>query len=147
SLTALPLRRVRPAPRPLSCPFRSRVPAAGRSSGPGPSGPARRSSALTAASRPAFRRSRHRPPHARAPEMAESALQPAPDSSRLSQVRHWLSRHPEAVAFWVLALAHLIPVWAFHYLPTQDGPSHLANAYILKDYGTPGSSYATFFEL
>jgi hypothetical protein len=79
--------------------------------------------------------------------MAEPALQPAPDSSRLSQVRHWLSRHPEAVAFWVLALAHLIPVWEFHYLPTQDGPSHLANAYILKDYGTSGTSYATFFEL
>jgi hypothetical protein len=79
--------------------------------------------------------------------MTEPALQPAHESSRLSRVRHWLSRHPEAVAFWALALAHLIPVWAFHYLPTQDGPSHLANATIIKDHGTPGAAYGEFFEV
>ena len=79
--------------------------------------------------------------------MAGPALQPLQDSSRLSRIRQWLWRHPEGVAFWVLALLHLVPVWAFPYLPTQDGPSHLANAQILKDYGTPGAGYEAVFEL
>ena len=79
--------------------------------------------------------------------MTAPALQPVNESSRLSRVRQWLWRHPEAVAFWLLALLHLIPAWAFHYLPTQDGPSHLANAQILKDYGTPAAGYEAFFEV
>jgi hypothetical protein len=54
---------------------------------------------------------------------------------------------PEAVAFWALALLHLVPVWAFRYLPTQDGPAHLDNAQILKDYGDPAAGYQPFYEL
>ncbi len=49
--------------------------------------------------------------------------------------------------FLLLLGACLVPVWAFRYLPTQDGPSHLANAIILKDYTVPGSRYAEFFRL
>jgi hypothetical protein len=79
--------------------------------------------------------------------MAATPLQSVNEPSRLSRVRQWLWHHPEAVAFWALALLHLIPVWAFHYLPTQDGPSHLANAQILKDYGTPAAGYEAFFEV
>jgi hypothetical protein len=73
------------------------------------------------------------------------ALQP--DSSRLSRLWHYLARHPEAVAFWALAVAYLVPVWSFRYLPTQDGPSHLANALILRDYGHSAAGYEAFFEV
>src|SRR5690242_20352336 len=68
-----------------------------------------------------------------------------PDGAAMSS--SWKSRHSEAVAFWTLAVLHLLPVWGFHYLPTQDGPSHLANALILRDYGSSAAGYERFFEL
>jgi hypothetical protein len=49
--------------------------------------------------------------------------------------------------FYFVVALYLLPVWAFPYLPTQDGPAHLANAIILKDYGLPGTRYHEFFEL
>jgi hypothetical protein len=53
----------------------------------------------------------------------------------------------QLVIFALLTVAYLTPIWAFPYLPTQDGPIHLANAIILKDYRKPGARYAEFFEL
>jgi hypothetical protein len=41
---------------------------------------------------------------------------------------------PENVLFWALLVAHLIPIWGFRYFPSQDGPAHLENAAILRDY-------------
>jgi hypothetical protein len=70
-----------------------------------------------------------------------------PDLSPQPSLRHHLSKHGEAVAFAGLVLAYLLPVWLFPYVPTQDGPSHLSNAQILKDYGDPAAGYDTFFEL
>jgi hypothetical protein len=69
------------------------------------------------------------------------------DASLLSRLRNQLARHSEAAAFWAVALLYLIPVWLFPYLPTQDGPAHLCNAQILKDYGDPAAGYDAFFEL
>src|SRR5436309_2207782 len=51
----------------------------------------------------------------------------------------------EPVVFTVLVLLHLAPIWSFPYLPTQDGPSHLANAMMLKDYYVPGTRYHELF--
>ncbi len=31
----------------------------------------------------------------------------------------------------------LVPIWAFKYFPSQDGPTHVENARILLDYGRP----------
>ena len=47
----------------------------------------------------------------------------------------------------LMSLIYIVPLWAFRYLPTQDGPSHLANATILKDYDNPGTRYREFFEI
>ena len=33
-----------------------------------------------------------------------------------------------------LLVIHLLPVWGFKYFPTQDGASHIYNAYVLKEY-------------
>jgi len=34
----------------------------------------------------------------------------------------------------VLFVVHLLPIWIFKFIPTQDGISHIYNAYVLKDY-------------
>ena len=34
----------------------------------------------------------------------------------------------------VLLVLHLLPVWGFKYFPTQDGASHIYNAYVVKEY-------------
>ena len=34
----------------------------------------------------------------------------------------------------VLMVVHLLPVWGFKYFPTQDGASHIYNAYVVKEY-------------
>ena len=45
----------------------------------------------------------------------------------------------EKVIFCLLVLCYLVPLWSFRYIPTQDGPSHLANAEILKKYHDAGA--------
>jgi hypothetical protein len=51
------------------------------------------------------------------------------------------SRRPdrETVLFWVLLALHLLPIWIFPFVPTQDGPGHQALTSILRQYGQPGS--------
>ena len=39
--------------------------------------------------------------------------------------------------FIVLLILHLLPIWIFAYFPSQDGPSHVYNALVLKEYGQP----------
>jgi hypothetical protein len=43
----------------------------------------------------------------------------------------------EAALFWTLLAVHLVPLWAFPYFLTQDGPSHLENANLLRLYSRP----------
>src|SRR5262245_98712 len=58
-----------------------------------------------------------------------------------------IGRRGEVVLFWALAIAHLIPVWTYRFLPTQDGPSHLDNAQILKELGNSAAGYEAYFEI
>lgn len=46
----------------------------------------------------------------------------------------------EKVLFALLVCLYIAPLWAFRYVPTADGPSHLANAVIIKDYHDPGAT-------
>ena len=39
-------------------------------------------------------------------------------------------------AFVALILIECAPIWAFRYVPTQDGPSHLDNAAVIANYAT-----------
>lgn len=57
-----------------------------------------------------------------------------------------VSPRNETVLYTLLVLLYLVPVWAFTYFPTQDGPAHLANALILKHYRDPETSYSRFLE-
>jgi hypothetical protein len=46
-----------------------------------------------------------------------------------------------------LILLYLIPIWAFQYIPTQDGPSHLNNAQILSQYTNPAYNFQKIYDL
>jgi hypothetical protein len=43
-------------------------------------------------------------------------------------------RDPDLLLFLALLVLHVLPLWAFRYFPSQDGPSHLENAVILREY-------------
>ena len=47
----------------------------------------------------------------------------------------WRNRSSLSVGF--LCLLHLIPIWGFTFIPTQDGISHVYNSYILKEWNNP----------
>jgi hypothetical protein len=46
-------------------------------------------------------------------------------------------REPELLLFAALLVLHVAPIWYFPYFPSQDGPTHLENAVILRDYHRP----------
>jgi len=70
-----------------------------------------------------------------------SALHKTQDSRLMTQDSHvsclascvlrLASKH---ILVIVLLVVHLSPIWAFKYFPSQDGPSHIYNAYVLKEY-------------
>jgi len=45
----------------------------------------------------------------------------------------------ERVLWFFLAALYVAPLWAFTYIPSADGPSHLANAFVIKDYDDPAA--------
>ena len=52
----------------------------------------------------------------------------------------------ENFIFLALVLIHLIPIWAFDYFPSQDGPAHIENASVIRNYHHPdGSILRTYY--
>lgn len=45
----------------------------------------------------------------------------------------------ETLLFWTLLAFHLLPIWIFPFIPTQDGPGHQAVAFILRQYDHPAA--------
>ena len=41
--------------------------------------------------------------------------------------------------------AFLIVIWSAEFIPTQDGPTHLATALVLKNYGKEGTRFEDFY--
>ncbi len=63
----------------------------------------------------------------------------------MSYFRLWkhfrgLLRKYESIFFFLFIIVHLIPVWAFEYFPSQDGPCHINNANIILGYNNPAHS-------
>ena len=52
-------------------------------------------------------------------------------------MREWANIGRAKYLVIALLLLHLVPIWAFKFIPTQDGLNHIYNAYILKDYNNP----------
>jgi hypothetical protein len=46
-----------------------------------------------------------------------------------------------------LTILHIIPIWAFDYFPSQDGPSHIDNAYMLLHYSDHATEYSDYYDL
>src|SRR5271157_4312289 len=52
------------------------------------------------------------------------------------QLSRWL-REPwglESALFWFFLIACAAPIWCLSQIPTQDGPAHLYNAYLLSGW-------------
>jgi hypothetical protein len=47
----------------------------------------------------------------------------------------------ETLVFVVLLGVHVLPLWIFQFVPTQDGPAHQSISSILREIGTPGGAY------
>ncbi|MAF10582.1 hypothetical protein CMK11_09030 [Candidatus Poribacteria bacterium] len=53
-----------------------------------------------------------------------------------ARCRGWL-RTRENALFAALVVLHLVPVWSATYFPSQDGPAHINNANVLREYDHP----------
>jgi len=60
-----------------------------------------------------------------------------------------LFRRPDSFLwiFLVLVVLYILPVWIFDYFPTQDGPSHIYNSFILKHYNDPDYIFNQYYDL
>ncbi|MCZ6677005.1 MAG: hypothetical protein O7E52_07120 [Candidatus Poribacteria bacterium] len=56
-----------------------------------------------------------------------------------------LRKDPGAQLILLLCVVHLVPIWCFKFIPTQDGLSHVYNAYLLKEWNNP--QFTTFREV
>ena len=56
--------------------------------------------------------------------------------NRLTAFTDLLARH-ETLLFSLLILIHLVPIWAFTYLPTTDGAAHVASADVMRNINDP----------
>ncbi|MDA3917535.1 MAG: hypothetical protein PF690_11255 [Deltaproteobacteria bacterium] len=72
-----------------------------------------------------------------------SFLQASPKNSP-----SWLIEN-EPLIFWFMTILFLVPIWFSNFLPTQDGPAHLYNAHLLKNFltGIPNDVVSGFYEL
>lgn len=51
-----------------------------------------------------------------------------------------------ATLVWVALLAGLVsPIWRVDRVPTQDGPAHVYNAVVIREFGTTGTDYDCVF--
>jgi hypothetical protein len=45
----------------------------------------------------------------------------------------------ERLFFVAMVVLHVVPIWVFPYFPSQDGPVHVFNASVIRDYDAPSS--------
>ncbi|MDQ1316965.1 MAG: hypothetical protein QG588_614, partial [Candidatus Poribacteria bacterium] len=61
--------------------------------------------------------------------------------SRLSSVDLWL------LIFGFVVLLYVLPIWVFKYFPSQDGPCHIYNSFILRHYNDPNYRFDQFYDI
>jgi len=44
------------------------------------------------------------------------------------------------ILIFLLIILHILPLWIFKYFPSQDGPAHVYNAYVLKEFNNAEES-------
>ena len=58
----------------------------------------------------------------------------------------FLRNYVDRILIALMLVLHLLPIWLLPYYPTQDGPSHIANAVIVKKYAQH-DIYQEYFQL
>jgi len=58
-----------------------------------------------------------------------------------------LSANPWTLAIIFLTVIYILPIWIFKYFPSQDGPSHIYNSFILKHYNDPDYAFNQFYDI
>ena len=61
--------------------------------------------------------------------------------SLLSSTDRW------TLAFLLLVLLYILPIWVFKYFPSNDGPCHIYNSFILRHYNDPNYKFNEFYEI
>jgi hypothetical protein len=61
--------------------------------------------------------------------------------SRLSSVDLWL------LIFGFVVFLYVLPIWVFKYFPSQDGPCHIYNSFILRHYNDSNYRFDQFYEI
>jgi hypothetical protein len=51
------------------------------------------------------------------------------------------------LAFLFLILVYVLPIWVFKYFPSQDGPCHIYNSFILRHYNDPEYVFNQFYDV
>lgn len=51
------------------------------------------------------------------------------------------------VIFGLMILIYVVPIWRFQYFPTQDGPSHVYNTQVLKDFYDNDYKFGNYYKL
>lgn len=61
----------------------------------------------------------------------------------------WTIRHYDLwlTAYVLLTLIYIAPIWIFTFFPSQDGPSHLYNAFILNHYNDPKFTFNQYYDI
>lgn len=52
-----------------------------------------------------------------------------------------------AFAFLFLLMIYILPIWIFPYFPSQDGPCHIYNSFIIKNYNNPDYVFNQFYNV
>ena len=55
------------------------------------------------------------------------------------------SRNLWILAFLVMVLLYILPIWLFKYFPSQDGPCHIYNSFILRHYNNPEYEFSEIY--
>jgi len=62
-------------------------------------------------------------------------------------LRFRLMADPWLFAFGLVVLFYILPIWVFKYFPSQDGPCHIYNSFILRHYNDPDYRFNEFYEI
>jgi hypothetical protein len=78
----------------------------------------------------------NRPPSAGNSTVQHRPRSAATPSTRRALLHRWLGDRGR-ILFGAVVVAYVALLWAFPYVPTQDGPTHVNNAEILRELGDP----------
>jgi hypothetical protein len=70
-----------------------------------------------------------------------------PIASRLARRGSRALCDPGAVALAALIALHLVPIWAFAYFPSQDGPSHVDSANVIRECLAGRAAFTEYFTM